>query len=128
MQVAIYNYMKLQLIRAKASQSAGKDVEKHGGAERQALLGNNHSSVKIAADSVTHAPTEGGHSFSQIRCRPVPPSCSASSSRPPHCSHDNKVRSALLVMHLALHDLCISVKALTVHLLHRSKPDVFTEL
>ena len=75
MQVAIYNYMKLQMIRSKASQSAGKDVEKQGAAERQALLGNNHSSVKIAADSVTHAPTEGGHSFSQIRCRLVTPSC-----------------------------------------------------
>ena len=29
-QVAVYNYQKLQLIRAKAKQSAGKDVEKSG--------------------------------------------------------------------------------------------------
>ena len=63
MQVAIYNYMKLQMIRTKASLSTGKDVEKLGG-ERQALL-NKGDTVKIAADSGTHAVKEDA--FSQIR-------------------------------------------------------------
>lgn len=66
LQVAVYNYMKLQMIRAKAALSTGKDVEKMGG-ERQALL-NNKDSIKIAADTGTHASSEGAHTFSQIRC------------------------------------------------------------
>ena len=33
MQVAIYNYMKLQMIRAKASLSTAKDLEKQGAKE-----------------------------------------------------------------------------------------------
>ena len=69
-QVAIYNYMKLQLLRAKASMSTGKDVEKLGG-ERQALLSNktllNTDTIEVAADSGTHASKEGAHRFSQIR-------------------------------------------------------------
>ena len=63
MQVAIYNYMKLQMIRTKASLSTGKDVEKLGG-ERQVLL-NKNDTVKIAADSGTHAVKE--EAFNQIR-------------------------------------------------------------
>ena len=69
-QVAIYNYMKLQVLRAKASLSTGKDVEKMGG-ERQALLGSkmllSKDTVEVAADSGTHASKEGAHAFGQIR-------------------------------------------------------------
>lgn len=62
--------MKLQMLRAKASLSTGKDVEKLGG-ERQALLSSkallNKDTIEVAADSGTHAPKEGGNRFSQIR-------------------------------------------------------------
>jgi len=50
LQVAVYNYMKLQMIRQKAAQSSGKDVEKMGGQE-QPLLSNNDSAIKVAADT-----------------------------------------------------------------------------
>ncbi len=70
MQVGIYNYMKLQMLRAKASLSTEKDVEKLGG-ERQALLSNktllSKDTIEVAADSGTHTAKEGGHRFSQIR-------------------------------------------------------------
>ena len=46
MQVAVYSCMKLQMIRAKASQGAGR---KHRAVERQALLGKKHSSGKTCA-------------------------------------------------------------------------------
>ena len=69
-QVGIYNYMKLQMLRAKASLSTGKDVEKLGG-ERQALLSDktllNKDTIEVAADSGAHGSKEGGHRFSQIR-------------------------------------------------------------
>lgn len=69
-QVAVYNYMKLQMLRTKASLSTGKDVEKMGG-ERQALLSNkallNKDTIEVAADSGTHASKEEAHMFNQIR-------------------------------------------------------------
>ena len=69
-QVAIYNYMKLQVLRAKASLSTGKDVEKLGG-ERQALLGNkvllSKDTIEVAADSGTHGLKEDPHTFGRIR-------------------------------------------------------------
>lgn len=49
-QVAVYNYMKLQMIRQKAAQSSGKDVEKMGGQE-QPLLSANDAPIKIAAET-----------------------------------------------------------------------------
>ena len=61
----MYNYMKLQMIRAKASVSSKRDVEKLGG-DRQALV-SSKDSIKIAADSGIHRSNEGGHAFSQIR-------------------------------------------------------------
>ncbi len=57
--------MKLQMIRAKASVSTKRDVEKTGG-ERLVLV-NNKDSIKIAADSGIHRSNEGGHTFTQIR-------------------------------------------------------------
>ncbi|KAK9918958.1 hypothetical protein WJX75_008319 [Coccomyxa subellipsoidea] len=48
--VAVYNYMKLQMIRQKAAQSSGKDMEKMGGQE-QPLLSGNDAPIKIAADT-----------------------------------------------------------------------------
>ena len=63
--MAVYNYMKLQMIRAKASVSTKRDVEKTGG-ERLVLV-NNKDSIKIAADSGIHRSNEGGHTFTQIR-------------------------------------------------------------
>jgi hypothetical protein len=50
LQVAVYNYMKLQMIRQKAAQSSGKDMEKMGGQE-QPLLSGNDAPIKIAADT-----------------------------------------------------------------------------
>ena len=61
----MYNYMKLQMIRAKASLSTKRDEEKLGG-DRQALV-INKDSIKIAADSGIHRSNEGGQTFSQIR-------------------------------------------------------------
>ena len=61
----MYNYMKLQMIRAKASVSTKRDVEKTGG-ERLALV-NNKDSIKIAADSGMHRSNESGHTFTHIR-------------------------------------------------------------
>ena len=56
-QVAVYNYQKLQVLRAKAKQSAGKDAEKPGRAseaalepEKQALLPDD----KVAVQAYTN--------------------------------------------------------------------------
>ena len=57
--------MKLQMIRAKASLSIKRDVEKLGG-ERQALI-NDKDAIEIAADSGICMSSEGKHTFSQIR-------------------------------------------------------------
>ena len=57
--------MKLQMIRAKASLSIKRDVEKLGG-ERQSLI-NDKDSINIATDSGMRMSNEGTHTFSQIR-------------------------------------------------------------
>lgn len=66
MQVAVYNYQKLQQIRAKASLSTGKDVEKMGGGQEQQPLLNGHheSQVKLTADSGPN----NGFTFAAYRC------------------------------------------------------------
>ncbi|KAK9786902.1 hypothetical protein WJX73_006101 [Symbiochloris irregularis] len=57
--VAIYNYMKLQMIRAKASLSTGKDVEKAG---KEPLL-TSDSPVRRSTDESTPPAANGYTSF-----------------------------------------------------------------
>lgn len=72
----MYNYQKLQQIRAKASLSTGKDVEKLGGSsggggsgENQTMLnGHNDSQVKLTAE----AGPKNGITFAAYRWAVLP--------------------------------------------------------
>ena len=59
-QVAVYNYSKLQMLRAKASLSTTKDVEKQGG--KELALGTEDDAPLLAADK-RPPPSNGYTSF-----------------------------------------------------------------
>ena len=56
MQVAVYNYMKLQMIRAKASLSTTKDMEKRG--DREPPISSDTAPL-LAPDK--HVPSANGY-------------------------------------------------------------------
>ena len=70
-QVMIYNYMKLQVLRAKAAMSTSKDEEKRSGGDALSRGASLDAEPLLAEESKTSAPAHAANGYTNFQCVPT---------------------------------------------------------
>ena len=73
-QVMIYNYMKLQVLRAKAAMSTSKDEEKRSGGEALSQGASLDAEPLLAEEASASVPTHAANGYTNFQYVPTPAS------------------------------------------------------